>query len=497
MPAGFPRRWSVIVIAGLLAALVGAGLLVELRNPFPALAFAIQRSPHLLPSSGMVGRGEVGTGLPVLSLYVRPADLHDPEIGLLENRLARGVEWERPASVSYFEGGDLRFGAPVGIRIHGGKSREHSPVQSFRLYFRRRYGARQVGAGVLFDGRRDPLRRLVIHNDLREDRQRRWWHFVNPLAYDVARRLGAIVPETHPALVYVNGERQGAYVLTEHVTSPGFLESRFGHTNFTVAGRRAIEELRRWVRRPAPLTAEEVSQRVDLENLTTWFLSMLYCATTDPFQGVMLRDDTAPTPRWFWIVWDMDHSFMDLYARAPVSWQHDTFRTLLRQPEIRSEIVTRLLSDDPAYRERFKRALAVVLNHQLTPGFLVERFEHYANLARAMRISDLSYLPVLHEYLRHRSAWLRERARSALPDGETHPCEIQAPAGVALRVDGYRVDAPFTGHYFSGTSVHVEVSVPPERELAYWLINGRPEGEGAPRLDWPIDGPLTVEAVLR
>ncbi len=108
-------------------------------------------------------------------------------------------------------------------------------MQSFRLYFERRYGATTFGAGVLFGGRSDPLRQLVVHNDLRQDLRGRWWHFVNPLAFDIAKAVGAIVPETQPARVFLNGDPLGAYVLTEHITSRGFQDAHFGHRAFTIA----------------------------------------------------------------------------------------------------------------------------------------------------------------------------------------------------------------------------------------------------------------------
>ena len=46
--------------------------------------------------------------------------------------------------------------------------------------------------------------------------------------------------------------------------------------------------------------------------------------------------------RWFWINWDMDHSFMDLYhfARHGSPWEVDMFRVLRKSPEVRAEIVS-------------------------------------------------------------------------------------------------------------------------------------------------------------
>ena len=155
--------------------------------------------------------------------------------------MARGPEWQRPAFVSYFDKGQLLFASQVGLRVHGGKSRENSPVQSFRCAFREALWREPVSSGVLFGPATDPLRQFVVHNDLRQDLNGRWWHFVNPLAFDIARRVGALVPETQPARVFLNGDPLGAYVLTEHVTSRGFQDAHFGHRGFTIADTDALD----------------------------------------------------------------------------------------------------------------------------------------------------------------------------------------------------------------------------------------------------------------
>ena len=71
--------------------------------------------------------------------------------------------------------------------------------------------------GVLFGGQSDPITRLVVHNDRRHDGRGRWWHLVNPLAYDIARQIGAVTPNTQPVRFFINGEFLGIYVLTEHI----------------------------------------------------------------------------------------------------------------------------------------------------------------------------------------------------------------------------------------------------------------------------------------
>ena len=480
-----------------VAFLIGAGLAIDRFDLFQDLTFAVQRTAARMPSTRLVPERDLRLGVPILSIATNDNALRHPETGLLTHPLEKGVDWERPAYVSYFDQGELKFASGVGLRLHGGKSRENSPVQSFRLYFERRYGATAVGAGVLFGGRSDPLRQVVVHNDLRQDLRGRWWHFVNPLAFDIARAVGAIVPETQPARVFLNGELLGAYVLTEHVTSRGFQEAHFGHRAFTLADNDALEDLWRWQRERPRLSVADVEEVVDLDNLTNWFLSMLFCATTDAFQGVMLRDDAAAPPRWFWVNWDMDHSFMDLYQQAPVPWEHDTFATLLTKRELRSGLVTRLLEEDAQFAIRFKQALGDALNHRLTQRFLFERFDHYGRIAQSLQVPDQEYLPVMAEFLRRRGDVLRRQAPEYLPRGQSRHVTLSAPDGATFDVDGYPSTSAYEGWYFDDTAIRLAVTGSWRDRFQHWVVNGQPIADTGHDLTRRIAEDLRIEAVFR
>jgi hypothetical protein len=493
-PTSIPGALAAIV---LVIALFAAGVLIDRNDWFSDLTFAIQRTPSRMPSSRAIPESDIRQGVPILSLATTEEALRNPDTGLLTHPLERGVEWERPAYVSFFDQGALKFASEVGLRLHGGKSRENSPVQSFRLYFERRYGATTFGAGLLFGGRSDPLRQIVVHNDLRQDLRGRWWHFVNPLAFDIANAIGAIVPETQPARVYLNGEALGAYVLTEHVTSRGFQDAHFGHRGFTIGGGDHVDDLWRWQRERPKLTAADVDEVVDLDNLTKWFISMLFCATTDAFQGVMLRDDTQVPARWFWVNWDMDHSFMDLYRQTTDPWDHDTFTTLLSRRELRSGLVTRLLKEDPPYAIRFKQTLADALNHQLTQRFLMERFDYYGRVGQALKVPDTEYLPVLAEFLRRRADVLRRQAPEYLPDGASRRITLTGPPQATFEVDGFAYAGGFDGWYFDETAVRIEVTGAWRNRFSGWIVNGNPLPSTDPTLTRHVAEDLRIQATFR
>ena len=141
--------------------------------------------------------------------------------------------------------------------MHGGASRVYSKLKSFRLYFRPSYGPAAVPAQTFFSkGPAGDLTRVIVHNDVRVDRLKREWHLVNPLAYDIAARLGGIVPRTRPVRFYLNGEFQGVYVITEQI-SPEFLEARFGHRDFAIDDPTELESLFHGARTTLPLRMQE------------------------------------------------------------------------------------------------------------------------------------------------------------------------------------------------------------------------------------------------
>ena len=184
--------------------ILAVGLIAENLDWLSDLEVVVQRSPARFPSSQVIPSSELARARSVLSVYTEARYLDGPDIGLHTNPLEVGRDWEHPATVSYFENGELRFASNIGLRLHGGLSRTGSPVQSYRLYFRRAYGSAQFRPGTLFDGKGDPMERLVVHNDLRMDQDGSWWHLVNPLAFDSARQVGGLAPETRPAAFVLN-----------------------------------------------------------------------------------------------------------------------------------------------------------------------------------------------------------------------------------------------------------------------------------------------------
>ena len=485
--------WLLIVAT---AAICVAAVTLESANLFPIWRFAVQWSPEALPSSQAVAQTEIASGVPVLSLTLDEADLRDPVKGLLPNKLEHGEEWEREGSVSYFDGGRLLFASGVGVRIHGGSSRQVAPRVGYRLYFRRKYGPREVPPGILFSSEAQPIRRLVVHDDVRRDPSGVYWHFVNPFAYDIARAVGAVAPETKPVRFFVNGEYYGPFVLTERFDER-FFAAHFGYDDILLS-QEEMNKLWEWVLHTRPLTMANVSQHVNLDNLTRWFLAVAFAATRDAYQGPgQFLDRTKSTGGWFWVNWDMDQSFRD--------WNLDSYQYLLervdeqrrgRNPaEPRSLILSHLIAEDAGYRRHLKQVVQKALNHQITDAFLQERFQYYLETATKLRVPRLDYLRRLRQFIERRRAFFRLTTEQWLNSPPSQPVTLTGPQQVVLIIDGERVQSGYRGLYFPDLDVVVNIADEHRAGFTGWRMNGRSVPGVAP-LTFRADKPIQIEAIF-
>ena len=231
--------------------------------------------------------------------------------------------------------------------------------------------------------------------------------------------------------------------------------------------------------RRAPFTAADLSSWIDVESLSRWFVSVIFCATTDPFQGEIFRDETQPGARWFWVNWDMDHSFMDFYGYVHLPWRHDTFDTTLGVGSFESRALTQLIDRDPVYRAYLADMFLDALNYRLTPSFLDERYRYYREIAERYELEDDRYLEPLREFLTERPDHVRRLLVKHLDLEPLGRLRLEGRPGEGLEVDGHPVPSDFIGWYLPGTEITVRLG-PPSDDFSHWLVNG--ERVTAPRV---------------
>jgi hypothetical protein len=480
------------------------------RQSGPYRYAAVPGGAEMLPSNLPAQSPLLKKDCPTLSIHAAEKDFYDPDEGLLTNKMMRGRQWEKPGSISYYEEGNLLFAANAGIRVHGGKRLQM--VTSYRLYFRNRYGTDQFAPGILFGPKTEPLRRLVVHHT-------GWppeWPLNNVLAYDIARRIGCVVPETKLVRLVINQQDQGLYFLTTHLNQTQ-MASYFGHEDFSLYRSRsenAHESIKFYhhhikalaYTRSVDLSMAEVSARIDDDNLARHFLSFIFCGTTDHCQGVLVKDNRQTDSKAFMINWDMDHSFIDVAREVFKQKRHEN-RLHFRQPGwsrfvkenenvycAQQTLFTRLLNEVPEYRQQVLRLTMDLLNHRINAEFLSERLDYYESQLRTCEFEYREHLRKLREFCTKRPDFIRDEMQTHFALGASHLCRLKAPAGMTLTVDGYPESDGYTGWYFASMPIRVELADDDRARFSHWRVNGRTMA------DYPlmlaVDEPTTIEAVF-
>ena len=457
-----------------------------------------------LPSTMSIPQETLGSGLAVMSISLDEKDLR----WLHDHPRARGREAERVGFVSFFDQGELMFGTGVGIRVHGGLQRSR-PHMSYRLYFRPRYGRDHLPPGVIDHPTAEPIRRLVLQSDLRRYRSGGKRRFLNPIAYDISRQAGAIAPATRPVILAINGVSRGLYILTEYFDDD-YLESRYGHRRFvflrTKSGKNddplktgtdaLYQEFQEFVESTPRPDPAEVEQRVDLENLARWFVSVSICGTTDAAQGPLLFDETQSDSRWFWLNWDMDHSFKS--NASPLNeppWEVDLFkRELRRDRDLRTNLLRKLIATSSAYRDYLLEVYTETINHRVTEKYLGKLLNRYELIAHQYAPDFVGDIDRVRHYLANRGPALRAQMGTYLKGGASYPVTVVVPAERKVEIDGNPTRGVYSGWYYQPIPIRLRVGGADAADFAYWQVGK--EKHFARELALVVDSSMTIAPVF-
>ncbi len=435
-----------------------------------------------MASSSAVPPEEIEKGYPIISIYVAPDDLHGEKRGIIHNAQGRGRKWERLSQVSYFDKGELLFASGAGLRLHGRFSRrpdknEGNPFRNFRLYFRRKYGTRQFNSGNPFSLETDPIKTLVLKRD-------RYWLFVDALTLDIARQLGCIAPEVKQAVFFLNGKSQGVYGLMEHVSKRQW-KAHVGHDDFIYfryksdnkkKAVKAYDELEDWAKdRRIKMTMAEAGRHINLDNYTRHMISFIFCGDSDWRQGVAVLDEREPYPKWYWINWDMDHSFKDFKktSKSGKRWEQQAIDLILKKRgDVRATIFRRLRNDSPEFGAYFARMTTDLFNHRIDPEYLNTRLDTYRQLAETFGRDNQTSIDKLREYVNNRPDYIRRQTKVIFEAGDFFYCSVKGPPGTAFEIDGYPEDYDYNGWYFQQQTVTVRIVGPRADQFSHWLVNG-------------------------
>lgn len=350
--------------------------------------------------SYFVGDQSVLSSLPIVSMTIDPDFLFDRETGLYVsgNYQQRGLKWERPAHIEFFESTKgLGFNNSVNIRIHGVESR-HLPQKSFRIYANVDYDENERIVYEIFPNYKKQLNgepvnefETILLRNSGTDHYRTM--FRDAFVQTLAEQTTLDTQGYRPAVLYLNGEYWGIYnirerideyyirnhyhinpdevVILEYVANiglvgnPGAVREYLNLYDFISAHDICNEEV-----------YEEIGRIVDLDNFVDYQVIQIYSANMDWPQNnnvfwrkkVSDYDPVMPDGldgRWRWILFDFDFAFHNYSLNLM------TFATRDDQ----SAFLLRSLVKNENFRIKFLNRFADLLNTSFSATILINKIE--------------------------------------------------------------------------------------------------------------------------
>lgn len=281
--------------------------------------------------------------LPVVSLCADSLDLFGYYRGIMVpgawfnpnlpdwsgNYFCKGMEWERPCNVEYYEQYDEGINQQAGLRTHGGASRRQQQ-KGFKIFAREEYGKKRFEPFYYLSTNLTSFK----HLSLKPYRSSNWMTtgIQDPLAQYAATSFlnvdGLALRET---VLFLNGEYYGIYLL-EEVPDERYLED---HYDVSLEDVNIIKkwnqldcgdttnwfELYRWVKETdlsIPENYQKMESLIDMDNFIDYIILELYSSNVDwPANNVRCWQEG--NGRWRWFFYDGDGCFFkdwDVFANV-------------------------------------------------------------------------------------------------------------------------------------------------------------------------------------
>lgn len=315
--------------------------------------------------------------LPVISIALDPEMLFDPDSGIFSpnrwdpadeyfsgNFNQHGREWERLAHVEFYELDNSGFAQPLGLRVHGGRTRRFMQ-KPLKFYARKEYGEKKIQCPLFDEVGYTSFKRLVM-----KPFRASWTSagLQDLLAHQLARPLRCVSLASRPVTLYINGEYWGIYFLQEAPDErlieqledvdaddvnligswDGIVENGDGD---------GFHDMMQWLETADlsdSLQYQRLCSMIDIDHFIDHQLFEAFITNTDWPANNMRCYQYYSTP-WRWIFFDGDAGFgsPDLDMTELMLYQGDDTWPSSRQ----STLCLRRLLQSPDFVERFGRRM--------------------------------------------------------------------------------------------------------------------------------------------
>lgn len=445
-------------------------------------------------------------------IYV-PGSLYDEGANppyITGNYFQQGAEWERIASMEFYEPhGELGFSQRVGVRIHGGSSRLE-PQKTLRLYTRREYGENAISYKLFPDSDIEEYKRLLLRNSGNE-----WGNtmFLDALAQGIIKDMNFETQAYRPAVVFINGEYWGIHNIRERYDD-WYFEIKYGiaredvvilefqwSVDTGVEGDEAhfVDMLTFMEENDMnlPENYQQAHTMMDVDNFIDYQVAQIFFANIDwPQTNVYYwrkrteaYDPTAPyghDGRWRWMVFDLDASFgfwgtnydtrslemasdpdynhNGIWGGRDWSWSTLLFRLLLENQDFQHQFIN-TFADHLNTTFQKERVLKAIDEMQFI--YEPEIGEHIKRWGYPSSIEEwYENVEGLRNFARKRPEYVRLHIMEKFNLEEMATVTIDAPEGWegTVKVNNISIDAsqlPWRGTYFHGVPITI-TAIPQE-----------------------------------
>jgi len=420
--------------------------------------------------------------IPVLSVITDSMNLWG-ETGIHSNPEERGDEWERPATIEFFENeGSLAFQSNVGIRIHGGTSRALAK-KSFRYYFRGEYGQGKLYYPLFNPLPKDAFKRFVTSASFQDAPGNSAYNsgtlIRDAVMHEIGRRIEKDISlGTRPVALFLVGKPWGIYNAIERIDDH-FLKINFGIDsgdiieNYSQAREGTIDrwnEMRSFFETndlSIPENYDKAKSFIDIQNFTRYNIVEVYGGNMDwPDNNNFAYCGYQPGDKWKWILWDLDNAFA--YTSA------NTFE-LATDDTIKGTLILRKLLENEEYRRYFLNECADFFNTVLQPENVKTIIDSLATTIRGDIYFEVDRwggtieewednVQFLKTFADYRLERLWQYILWELDVTDKHLLTVNPPKGGQgkVRINNVYIDQfPWSGYYF--TDIPIELEAVPER----------------------------------
>lgn len=379
---------------------------------------AISMSPTKLPSEVVTATYFVNVrhDLPILSIAVPPYYLWNDTVGIyvegkngcpnLNGHVANyNQDWERPATFSYFLGGEQEFDQLVGIKVNG-TLHQRLPVKSLSIHARGSYGSSRLNYPFFNNKAVKEFKSLVLRNSGNDVYNTM---FRDGLVHTlVAGQMDIDYLAYQPVVVYLNGRYWGVQNLREKVTAE-YCASNHGldadkivmvktfREPITVEGDTNAYDLLMTRIRSLDMTDspsyDRLNEWIDVDEFINYLIVEIYTGNQDwPANNTRMWTHQGDSARWRWTLVDMDMTWglRSEYNFNAFDWLADTTAHGWNR-KWSTEIYRRAIQNEP-FKTKFIDQFAHHLNSTFHPD-------------RVLGIIDSLYSRLLPEMDDHWRRW--------------------------------------------------------------------------------------------